>query len=55
MQQVILDTNVVIDIALKRKLFNNDALKVLLWLNNNQVQAFVTASSVTDIFYILRK
>jgi len=55
MRKVILDTNIVIDIALERKPFNSDALKVFAGIKNNKIRAFVTATSITDIFYVLRK
>jgi len=55
MRKVILDTNIILDVILIRKPFYNDASKILLAIDNKQIRAFITANSVTDIYYILRK
>jgi predicted nucleic acid-binding protein len=55
MQQIVLDTNIIIDIALEREPFNNDALKLFSAIKDAQINAFITANSITDIYYILNK
>jgi len=55
MQQVILDTNIVLDVFLIRKPFYNDAFKLFSIIKCNRINAFVTATSITDIYYVLRK
>ena len=55
MQQIILDSNIILDIALERMPFNKQAITLLSCIKNNKINAFITASSVTDIYYILRK
>lgn len=55
MKKVILDTNIILDIALDRRDFCEDAKKVLLLLNQNGIKSFVTATTITDIYYILKK
>ena len=55
MIKVLLDTNIILDIALKRRYFYNDAATIFNQVHHGKVRAFVSASAVTDIFYILRK
>ena len=55
MIHALLDTNVVLDILLDRPPWSTDA--TILWqaILNRQFVAYVTATSVTDIFYIIRR
>lgn len=55
MIHALLDTNVVLDILLDRPPWNTDA--AILWraVLNRQFIAYITATSVTDIFYIIRR
>ena len=52
--RVLLDSNVALDHILKREPFFNDAEKVLALVSAN-VEFFLSASAVTDVFYISRK
>jgi len=52
---VLIDTNVVLDILLHREpWYANSALLVGL-ANQGIIKVYVTASSITDIFYIVQK
>ncbi len=53
--KVLIDTNIVLDVLLNRKPFVEDAVKTFKQAEKGQIEAFITASSVTDIVYILRK
>jgi len=55
MQQVILDSNIILDIALDREPFNKEAIALISCIKDGKINAFITATSVTDIYYILRK
>lgn len=55
MKKVILDTNIILDIALERREFFEDATKVLVLINQRRIKSFVTATTITDIYYILKK
>jgi predicted nucleic acid-binding protein len=55
MIKILLDTNVVLDIALQRPHFYNDAANIFKKICEKKIQAFVSASTITDIFYILQK
>ena len=53
--KVLFDTNVVLDIALNRKPFVEDAS--LLWrlAEQKEITACLSNTSITDIFYIVKK
>ena len=55
MIKALLDTNIILDIALKRRHFYNDAANIFNMFYQGKVHLYVSASAVTDIFYILRK
>jgi len=52
MIRVLLDTNIILDIALERGEFYENSKETLLLINKSQIQAYVTATTVTDIYYI---
>lgn len=49
--QVLIDTNVILDVLLNRESFVQDAVKILK-LSENKVEKFVSACVITDIYYI---
>jgi predicted nucleic acid-binding protein len=49
---VLLDTNVILDFALDRTPFDEQTSSIIKSIEEGKLQAFVTASSITDIFYI---
>lgn len=49
--QVLIDTNVILDVLLNRESFVQDAVKILK-LSENKVEKFVSACAITDIYYI---
>lgn len=53
--KALLDTNIILDILLKRQPFVASAQKVLQTTQHHQIQLFMTATTVTDVFYISRK
>jgi len=52
---ILIDTNVVLDFLLKNKGFYEDARDVLLLIEKDIVRGYISASAVTDIYYIVRK
>lgn len=52
--QVLIDTNVVLDVLLNRDDFVRDAVAILK-LPEDSVQKYVSASAITDIYYIARQ
>ncbi len=55
MKPILFDTNIVLDIALERREFYENAKELVKVSYLNSIPAFVTASSVTDIYYLLKK
>ncbi len=53
--RVLLDTNIILDFFLERKPFFHDAAKLFDAIADRRIEGFITASSVTDIFYICRR
>ncbi len=53
--KVLIDTNLVLDLLLNRKPFVDMAVKVFEHAEKGHIEAYLTANSVTDIVYILRK
>ena len=53
--KIMCDTNVIIDVLLEREPFIEDSYKVLKLCEERRAEGFVSASSVTDIYYLVRK
>lgn len=53
--RIYLDTCVIIDYLANRVPFSEDAEKILTLVANNKIYAYISASSITDIHYILKK
>ena len=53
--KIMCDTNVIIDVLLEREAFVEDSYKILKLCEEHKIDGFVSASSVTDIFYLVRK
>ncbi len=51
----VIDTCVIVDVLQNREPFSEDALKIFLAVSNRQFRGVLTAKSITDIFYILRR
>ena len=52
---VLIDTNVILDYVLKREPFAQDALDCLERLIVNKSKVWLTASTITDIYYVTRR
>ena|SRR2546421_12809489 len=53
--QILLDTNVVLDVLLKREPWVTDAAAIWQASDEGRVTGYLVASTLTDIFYIARK
>ena len=53
--RVLIDTNVILDVLLKRSPFYEAAIEVLKLSVREDIQEFVSASALTDIYYIAYK
>ena len=52
---VLIDTNVILDYAEEHENFFEASEKVFLQIRQGMIAGFVSASAVTDIYYVLRK
>ena len=52
---VLIDTCIIIDALQSREPFNKDAEAVFLAVANRRCVGFLTANSVTDIYYLMHK
>ena len=55
MKKVLFDTNIILDIALKRNPFFNDAFKLFELIDDKTITGIITATTVTDIYFISKK
>lgn len=55
MKRVLLDTNIILDIALKREPHFEFSAKIFELIDNKAIIGHITATTVTDIYYISRK
>jgi predicted nucleic acid-binding protein len=52
---VLIDTNVILDIFLHRELHYDNAMKINILSEKGQIRAYVSSSVITDIYYIAEK
>ncbi|MEN8122547.1 MAG: PIN domain-containing protein [Bacteroidota bacterium] len=55
MKKILLDTNIVLDIALERGEFFKKAKNVVGLIYQKGIPIYVTATTITDIYYLLKK
>ena len=55
MKTVLFDTNIILDALASRKPYNREAEQLFLLVAKEQITGFITANSVTDIYYLIRK
>jgi len=55
MKKVLLDTNIILDFILYREAFYQDAEVIFELSSNQEICSFISASSITDLFYIIKK
>lgn len=53
--KILLDTNVILDVALERQPFFSQSEEVLSLAENGAFEAFISASTFSDLYYIIRK
>ena len=55
MIKVLLDTNVILDIAMKRQAFYQDAVTVFNKLSQHKISAYISSSIAMNTVYVLGK
>lgn len=53
--KILIDTNVILDVLCNRQDFVNDSLKVFKYCEANQITGYISALSIPNIVYIMRK
>lgn len=53
--RVLIDTNVVLDFLQARSPFVEDAVKLFEKIDAGEVEGFIAATTITNIYYIIRK
>ncbi|ARV62251.1 twitching motility protein PilT [Nostocales cyanobacterium HT-58-2] len=53
--KILLDTNIIVDDALEREPFWEASEQILLLVEQGQVEGYVSASTFSDLYYIVRK
>jgi len=53
--KILLDTNIVLDLLLKREPFCNDALEIFSFIETQEVKAYLCATTITTIYYLISK
>lgn len=53
--KILVDTNIIIDALTSREPFREDAEQIFLLAANQIEDMYITASSATDIYYLIRK
>jgi len=53
--KVLIDTNVILDVLLERHPFYHNSFIIFKLVDQERISGFLSASGMTDIFYLLRK
>lgn len=53
--KILIDTNIVLDMLLGRQPFEENSSRIIEMSEKGEVEAYLTANSITDIVYILKK
>lgn len=53
--KVLLDTNIIIDIALERQPFFAESEQVLIFVEQGRIKGYISASTFGDLYYIIRR
>lgn len=53
--RVLIDTNIILDILQEREPFVEDAARLFERLDGGELEGFIAATTITNIYYIIRK
>ena len=53
--KIMVDTNIIIDVLLEIEPFVEDSCRLLSLCEEHKIDGFISASSITDIYYLVRK
>ena len=52
---VLLDTNIIVDIALERQPYITNSETVLAFVEQGQIEGYISASTISDLYYLICK
>jgi predicted nucleic acid-binding protein len=53
--KVLIDTNIIVDVALDRDPFFTDSEQILRFVERVEIEGYLSASTFSDLYYIIRK
>jgi len=53
--KVLIDTNIILDVALARNPFYPESLQVVSLVYEKRIEGYISASTISDVYYVLRK
>jgi len=53
--KILIDTNIILDIVLERQPFVEPAIRLLETAQRANIVLYVTATTITDLYYIIRR
>ena len=53
--KVLFDTNIIVDIALERQPYIINSETVLAFVEQGQIEGYISASTISDLYYLIRK
>lgn len=55
MTAVFVDTDVLLDVVIKRPEFYEHSFQIIQWIEQKQIEAYVTPMTISTIYYLIRK
>lgn len=53
--KILIDTNIIVDVALDREPFFAESDRILTFVEEAQIQGYISASTSSDLYYIIRR
>ena len=53
--KILIDTNIIVDVALEREPFLAESDRILTFVEEGEIQGYVSASTFSDLYYIIRR
>ncbi|MEG3908942.1 PIN domain-containing protein [Microcoleus sp. w2-18bC1] len=53
--KLLIDTNIIVDVALEREPFFAESDRILTFVEEAQIQGYISASTFSDLYYIIRR
>ncbi len=53
--KILRDTNIIVDVALDREPFFAESDRILTFVEEAQIQGYISASTFSDLYYIIRR